>query len=108
MTYNKSKDANGGLYNKYKDETGYMLNEIAMDGFADQECGSVSEYGIWSALILEHKAIIQEDEQGFFDYKIFNTEQESQEEFDRIESMSLDIRLNRLAHSRIRPFKPHK
>jgi len=77
-------------YNKYIDETGEMLNEIAMDGFADQECGSVTEDGIWSALILEHKAIIQEDDHGFFDYKIFNTEQESREEFDRIESSLLE------------------
>ena len=73
-------------YNKYIDETGEMLNRIAMEGFADEECGSVSEDGIWSALILDYKAIIQEDEQGFFDYKIFNTEQESQEEFNKIES----------------------
>ena len=32
------------------------------------------------------KAIIQEDDQGFFDYKIFDTEQEAQENYDRIES----------------------
>ena len=70
--------------NKFIDATGEMLNEIAMDGFLDEEVGSVIEDGIWLGLILEHKAIIQEDEQGFFDYEIFETEEETQRVFDYI------------------------
>ena len=70
--------------NKFIDATGEMLNEIAMDGFADDECGSVTENGIWLGLILEHKAIIQEDSQGFFDYEIFETEEETQQVFDNL------------------------
>ena len=70
--------------NKFIDTTGEMLNEIAMNGFADDECGSVTENGIWLGLILEHKAIIQEDSQGFFDYEIFETEEETQQVFDNL------------------------
>ena len=70
--------------NKFVDATGEMLNEIALDGFADDECGSVTENGIWLALILEHKAIIQEDNQGFFNYEIFETEQKAQQTFDNL------------------------
>ena len=67
--------------NKFIDATGEMLNEIAMDGFLDDQFGSVTEDGIWLGLILEHKAIIQEDEQGFFAYEIFETEKETQKAF---------------------------
>lgn len=51
--------------NKYIDETGEMLNDIAMNGFLDDQCGSVIDDGIWFGLIVEHKAIISEDSQGF-------------------------------------------
>ena len=67
--------------NKFVDETGEMLNEIAMNGFLDDQCGSVTEDGIWLGLILEHKAIIQEDGQGFFDYEIFKTEEDAQKAY---------------------------
>ena len=70
--------------NKFIDTTGEMLNEIAMNGFADDECGSVTENGIWLGLILEHKAIIEENEQGFFDYEIFETEEQTQKTFDNL------------------------
>ena len=65
-------------------DTGEMLNEIAMDGMLDDQCGSVTEDGMWFGLILEHKAIIQEDEQGFFDYEIYETEQLARDQFDAI------------------------
>ena len=68
--------------NKFIDATGEMLNEIAMDGFLDDQFGSVTEDGIWLGLILEHKAIIQEDSQGFFTYEIFENEEETQKAFD--------------------------
>ena len=70
--------------NKFLDATGEMLNEIAMDGFLDDQAGSVTENGIWIGLILEHNAIIQEDDQGFFDYEIFETEEQTQKTFDNL------------------------
>jgi len=70
--------------NKYIDDIGEMLNEIALDGFLDDQCGSVTEDGNWFGLILQHKAIIQEDEQGFFDYMIFSSEAVAQKTFDDI------------------------
>jgi len=70
--------------NKFLDATGEMLNEIAMDGFLDDQAGSVTENGIWIGLILEHKAIIEENEQGFFDYEIFETEEQTQKTFDNL------------------------
>tara|TARA_Y100000310_G_C20302537_1_gene632492 strand:+ start:309 stop:545 length:237 start_codon:yes stop_codon:yes gene_type:complete len=70
--------------NKFVDATGEMLNEIAMDGFLDDQAGSVTENGIWIGLILEHNAIIQEDDQGFFDYEIFETEEQTQKTFDNL------------------------
>jgi len=72
--------------NKYIDETGEMLNDIAMDGFLDDQCGSVTEDGIWFGLILEHKAIISEDSQGFFSYEMFETEQETRDRFNQYQS----------------------
>ena len=81
-------------YNKYVDKTGEMLNDIAMNGFTDAECGSVTENGIWSGLILNYKAIIQEDDQGFFDYVIFDTEKEAQENFNRIEKEIIESERN--------------
>ena len=69
--------------NKYIDETGEMLNDIAMDGFLDDQGGSVDELG-WFGLILEHKAIISEDSQGFFDHAIFETEQIARDQFNQI------------------------
>ena len=70
--------------NKYIDETGEMLNDIALNGFLDDQYGSVQEEGIWVGLILEHKAIIQEDDQGFFDYKIFESVDDAQKKFTEI------------------------
>ena len=70
--------------NKFVDATGEMLNEIAMDGFLDDQAGSVTENGMWIGLILEHNAIIQEDDQGFFDYEIFETEEQTQKTFDNL------------------------
>ena len=70
--------------NKFIDATGEMLNEIAMNGFLDDQFGSVTENGLWMGLILEHKAIIEENEQGFFDYEIFETEEQTQKTFDNL------------------------
>ena len=76
--------------NKYIDETGEMLIDIALNGFLDDQYGSVQEEGIWVGLILEHKAIIQEDDQGFFDYKIFESVDEAQKKFtELVETMEV-------------------
>ena len=58
-----------------------MLNDIAMNGFLDDQFGSVTEDGIWLGLILEHKAIIQENSQGFFTYEIFDSEDDAQKAY---------------------------
>jgi hypothetical protein len=71
-------------YNKYVDATGEMLNDIAMSGFLDDQCGSVTENGLWAGLILDHKAIITEDSQGFFDYVIYQSESEAREIFEKV------------------------
>ena len=76
--------------NKYIDETGEMLNDIALNGFLDDQYGSVQEEGIWVGLILEHNAIIQENDQGFFDYEIFESVDDAQKKFTEIvESMEV-------------------
>ena len=70
---------------KFADETAEMLNEIALNGFTDDQYGSVDEHG-WFGLILEHKAIITEDRHGFFDYGIFDTAQIARDQFNQIVS----------------------
>ena len=75
---------------KFIDKTAELLNDIALNGFLDDQYGSVQEEGIWVGLILEHKAIIQEDDQGFFDYKIFESVDDAQKKFTEIvESMEV-------------------
>ena len=78
--------------NKYIDKFGEKLNEIAMHGFTDDTYGSVDEDGIWTGLILEHKAIIQQDEQGFFNYATYDTEEQAQKEFDRIREELINVK----------------
>ena len=71
--------------NKYIDATGEKLNDISMNGFCDDTSGSV-EYGIWSGKVNVDGmlAIIQEDDQGFFDYTLYASESELNQEWDRI------------------------
>ena len=71
--------------NKYIDATGEKLNDISMNGFCDDTSGSV-EYGLWSGKINAEGmlAIIQEDDQGFFDYTLYASESELNQEWDRI------------------------
>ena len=71
--------------NKYIDDIGEKLNDISMNGFCDDTSGSV-EYGLWSGKVNAEGmlAIIQEDDQGFFDYKLFDSEAELNQEWDRI------------------------
>ena len=82
--------------NKFIDNIGEQLNEIALNGFTNDQCGSVSEYpNLWSGLILDsgiednQYAIIQEDDQGFFDYRIFKTAAAAQKKFNDIQKHTL-------------------
>ena len=74
--------------NKYIDDIGEKLNDISMNGFCDDTSGSV-EYGLWSGKVNAEGmlAIIQEDDQGFFDYKLFDSEAELNQAWDRILSL---------------------
>ena len=81
--------------NKF-DDIGQQLNEIALNGFINDQCGSVSEYpNIWTGLILDsgiennQYAIIQENDQGFFDYRIFKTAAAAQKKFNDIQKHTL-------------------
>ena len=79
--------------NKYIDDIGEKLNDISMNGFCDDTCGSV-EYGIWSGKInvdgwppddnTPMMAIIQQDSQGFFYYTLYDSESELNQAWDRI------------------------
>jgi len=54
------------------------LNDVAMNGFAEEEYGSCQEEGFWAALIITDNlyGIILEDDQGFVDYEVNDTESE--------------------------------
>jgi|TARA_R100001530_G_C4271445_1_gene143230 hypothetical protein len=71
--------------NKYIDDIGEKLNDISMNGFCDDTSGSV-EYGLWSGKVNAEgmMAIIQEDDQGFFDYTLYANEAELNQAWDRI------------------------
>jgi hypothetical protein len=55
------------------------LNDVAMNGFAEEEYGSRQEEGFWSALIVTDDlfGIIQEDDRGCVDYELFPTEEDA-------------------------------
>ena len=61
------------------------LNNVAMNGFATEEYGSCQEEGFWSALIITENlfGIIQEDDQGFVDYRTFDTEKQARDHWDQ-------------------------
>ena len=62
------------------------LNNVAMDGFATEEYGSCQEEGFWAALIITKQnlfGIIQEDDQGFVDYRTFDTEKQARDHWDQ-------------------------
>ena len=71
--------------NKYIDATGEKLNDISMNGFCDDTSGSV-EYGLWSGKVNVDGmlAIIQEDDQGFFNYTLYDSEADMELDWLRI------------------------
>ena len=61
------------------DAVSEKLNDVAMNGFAEDEYGSCQEEGFWSALIITDDlyGIIQEDDQGFVDYEVHDSEKDA-------------------------------
>ena len=59
------------------DATSEKLNDVAMSGFAEEEYGSCQVEGVWAALIVTENlyGIILEDDQGFVDYEVHDTEE---------------------------------
>lgn len=64
------------------------LHEITLNGFVDEEFGSVTENGLWTGIVLNTgiteapHAVLFEDEQGFVWSHIYDTESEAQSDFD--------------------------
>ena len=58
------------------DVTSEKLNDVAMSGFAEEEYGSCQVEGFWAALIVTESlyGIILEDDHGFVDYEVHDTE----------------------------------
>ena len=83
------------------------LNEVCMNGFAEEEYGSCQEEGFWSALIITDKmiycddlgrpvdeedvkpliGIIEETNQGFVDYELFPTEKAARDKWEDLTNM---------------------
>jgi hypothetical protein len=83
------------------------LNDVAMNGFSEEEYGSCQEEGFWSALIITDKmiycdelgrsvdkedvkpliGIIEENDQGFVDYELFNTEKAARDKWEDLTNM---------------------
>ena len=61
------------------DAVSEKLNDVAMNGFAEEEYGSCQEEGFWSALIITDDlfGIIEEDDQGFVEYEVHKTEKDA-------------------------------
>ena len=66
------------------DAVSEKLNDVAMNGFAEEEYGSCQEEGFWSALIITDDlyGIIQEDDQGFVDYEIHDSEKDARKRWE--------------------------
>jgi hypothetical protein len=74
--------------NKY-DSTSERLNDVAMNGFAEEEYSSCQwddfcEGGFWAALIITHDlyGIIQEDNQGLVDYEVHTNENDARNKWE--------------------------
>jgi len=66
------------------DEISEKLNDVAMNGVAEEEYGSCQEEGFWAALIITHDlyGIIQEDDQGFIDYETHDSEEDVRKQWE--------------------------
>ena len=83
------------------------LNQIWLDGFREEEYGSCQEEGFSAALIITDKmiycdevgqpvdgedvkpliGIIEENDQGFVDYELFNTEKAARDRWEDLTNM---------------------
>jgi len=81
------------------------LNDVAMNGFAEEEYGSCQEEGFWAGLIITDKTvslgewpdltddirpligIIEENDQGFVDYELFSTEKAARDKWEDLTNM---------------------
>jgi hypothetical protein len=74
--------------NKFENEVTEQLNEITLNGFANEEFGSVTENGLWTGLLVDTEidnaphAVLFEDEQGFVWSHIYKTEHEARSDFN--------------------------
>ena len=82
------------------DAVSEQLNNVAMEGFAEDEYGSCQEEGFWAALIITDKTIylgehpdltddirpligiIEEDSQGFVEYELHSTEKAARDRWE--------------------------
>ena len=84
------------------DAVSEKLNDVAMNGFAEEEYGSCQEEGFWAGLIITDKmiycddlgrpidevdvkpliGIIVESDQGFVDYELFSTEKAARDNWE--------------------------
>ena len=93
------------MTSKYPDATSKKLNEVWSNGFAEEEYGSCQEEGFWAGLIITDKTIclgewpdftndvrpligiIEENDQGFVDYELFNTEKAARDKWEDLTNM---------------------
>ena len=77
---------------KFPDEIAERLWDITLENGQDDDVGDVSEYGFWAALILETEIegtnarnfIIEEDEQGFISYQVFDSQEAAEKKWAAI------------------------
>ena len=68
---------------KYQNEVTERLSNMALDGFCEEEFGSVTEEGFWYGLLLDTGvpealfAILREDNEGFVYSDVYASEQEA-------------------------------
>ena len=81
------------------------LNDVAMNGFAEEEYGSCQVEGFWAGLIITDKmiylgehpdltddirpliGIIEEDSQGFVEYELHSTEKSARDKWEDLTNM---------------------
>jgi len=79
---------------KFQNTTTEQLNEIALNGFCDDQIGSVTEGGYWFGLLLDtgienaEYSILIEDDQGFVDLVTFSTETEAKNAWNAMEEVA--------------------
>ena len=66
------------------DAVSEKLNDVAMNGFAEEEYGSCQEEEFWSALIITDDlyGIIEEDSQGFITYEVHTNENDARNRWE--------------------------